>query len=393
MAETPPVDPDVRRDPFLRIRDRSSGAGIMKVPDARGGRWFAGFAFVCAAAAAGPGAAQEGGEQSDVDRLMRQVLARGDANRIARRRYVFNEVERFAVTGPGGEAYRSFVREYVWYERDGVFVRSPVRIDGVAVGEADWRRYEASWRAAEARRAGEGSDAADESCGAAPAAESAGAGADPGSADAGRADPGSANAAGADPGSANAAGADPGSADAGGAGPGSAADLQPRFLSASYWIDFEFEPGNYYFAGRERLAGRDVLRVEYYPERLFGERSRDDTECGRAAVFAVPGAHEALNKTALVTLWIDPEEHRIVRFAFDDAGFDFLPLRWLIRLDDLSASMTMGRPLDDDVWLPERIEASGVMTMASGSATVTYSRTFTDWRRARTGGRLRGPRP
>ena len=338
----------------------------MKVLDARGGRWFAGFAFACAAfaaAAAGPGAAQEDGEPSEIDRLMQRVLARGGEDRTARRRYVFNEVERFAVTGPGGEAYRSFVREYVWYERDGVFVRSPVRIDGVAVGEADWRRYEASWLAAEARRAGEGADAADESCGASPAAESAGDGADPGSADAGRAD----------------------------AAP--AADLQPRFLSDSYWIDFEFEPGNYYFAGRERLAGRGVLRVEYYPERLFGEGSRDDAECGRAAAFAVPGAHEALNKTALVTLWIDPEEHRIVRFAFDDAGFDFLPLRWLIRLDDLSASMTMGRPLDDDVWLPERIEASGVMTMASGSATVTYSRTFTDWRRARTGGRLRGPRP
>ena len=384
----------------------------MKVLDARGGRWFAGFAFACAAfaaAAAGPGAAQEGGEQSEIDRLMQRVLARGSEDRTARRRYVFNEAERFAVTGPGGQAYRSFVREYVWYERDGVFVRSPVRIDGVAVGEADWRRYEAGWLAAEARRAGEGSDAADESCGASPAAESAGDGADPGAGGVSTAAaPRAAESAGdgADPGAGGVStaaapraaesagdGADPGSADAGRADASPAADLQPRFLSDSYWIDFEFEPGNYYFAGRERLAGRGVLRVEYYPERLFGEGSRDDAKCGRAAAFAVPGAHEALNKTALVTLWIDPQEHRIVRFAFDDAGFDFLPLRWLIRLDDLSASMTMGRPLDDDVWLPERIEASGVMTMASGSATVTYSRTFTDWRRARTGGRLRGPRP
>ena len=360
----------------------------MKVLDARGGRWFAGFSFACAAfaaAAAGPGAAQEDGEPSEIDRLMQRVLARGGENRIARRRYVFNEVERFAVTGPGGQAYRSFVREYVWYERDGVFVRSPVRIDGVAVGEADWRRYEAGWLAAEARRAGEESDAADESCGASPAAESAGDGADPGAGGVSTAAaPRAAESAGD--------GADPGSADAVRADASPAADLQPRFLSDSYWIDFEFEPGNYYFAGRERLAGRGVLRVEYYPERLFGEGSRDDAKCGRAAAFAVPGAHEALNKTALVTLWIDPQEHRIVRFAFDDAGFDFLPLRWLIRLDDLSASMTMGRPLDD-VWLPERIEASGGMTMASGSATVTYSRTFTDWRRARTGGRLRGPRP
>ena len=382
----------------------------MQVLDARRApvRRCAGFAFACAAfaAAAGPGAAQEGGERSDVDRLMRQVLARGGENRTARR-YVFDEVERFAVTGPGGEAYRSFVREYVWYERDGVFVRSPVRIDGVAVGEADWRRYEASWLAAEARRAGEGADDADESCGPPPPAGSGGGGADPGSADAGRADAapdarpassddtahGSADAGRADARPASSDDTAHGPADADRADAAPAADRQPRFLSASYWIDFEFEPGNYYFAGRERLAGRDVLRVEYYPERLFGAGGRDDAACGRAAVFAVPGAHEALNKTTLVTLWIDPEEHRIVRFAFDDAGFGFLPLRWLIRLEGLSASMTMGRPLDDGVWLPERLEASGVMTMASGSAAVTYSRTFTDHRRARTGGRLRTPRP
>ena len=78
----------------------------------------------------------------------------------------------------------------------------------------------------------------------------------------------------------------------------------------------------------------------------------------------------------------------IVRFTFDNIGFDFLPLRWLIRLDGLTASMTMGRPLDD-LWLPERIDASGVMTMASGSTTVAYGRTFSNYREARTGGRLR----
>ena len=49
--------------------------------------------------------------------------------------------------------------------------------------------------------------------------------------------------------------------------------------------------------------------------------------------------------------------------------------------------MTMGRPLDD-IWLPERIEASGVMRMASGSTTVAYSRTFSNYRDATTGGRL-----
>ena len=52
----------------------------------------------------------------------------------------------------------------------------------------------------------------------------------------------------------------------------------------------------------------------------------------------MPGAQEKFNKGALVTLWIDPAEHQIARFTFDNIGFDFLPLRWLIRLDELTAS-------------------------------------------------------
>ena len=102
----------------------------------------------------------------------------------------------------------------------------------------------------------------------------------------------------------------------------------------------------------------------------------------------MPGAQEAFNENALVSLWIDPDEQQIVRFTFDNLGFDFLPLRWLVRLDELTASMTMGRPRDD-VWLPERIDARGVMTMASGSTTVAYSRTFSDYREAETGVRFR----
>ena len=36
-----------------------------------------------------------------------------------------------------------------------------------------------------------------------------------------------------------------------------AARLQPRFISESYFMEFTFEPGNYYFVGRETLAGRE----------------------------------------------------------------------------------------------------------------------------------------
>ena len=326
-----------------------------------------------AAAQDGSAAPQDRGATSDdreqaneLDRLMEQVLARRDENRLARQQYVFDEVEQFMVTGYDGEVYNAFTREYVWYRREGVFVRSPVRIDGVTPGEADWRRYEAEWMEAEAQRARNARDAAETPC-----------------ASDGSSEPPTAAEDDEQPSpSLDATERDDEPADL-----AAAADLRPRFLSESYWLDFEFEPGNYYFAGRERLAGREVLRIEYLPERLFDEREPDDGECDRPAI-RVPGAQDEFNKGALVTLWIDPAEQQIVRFTFDNIGFEFLPLRWLIRLDALTASMTMGRPLDS-VWLPERIDASGVMTMASGSTTVAYSRTFSSYREAETGGRLR----
>ena len=324
-------------------------------------RAVGGISLVGALAVVGVGTAvaQENNQENELDRFMEQVLARRDENRLARRQYVFDELERFTVTGYDGEVYDTFTREYIWYRRDGVFVRSPVRIDGVTPSEADWRRYEADWLEGEARRA---RDASENPCAPGRAAEP------PPQADGTEEDDEP-----SDP---------PDPADL-----AAAADLRPRFLSESYWLDFEFEPGNYYFAGREQLAGREVLRIEYLPERLFDERDADDAECDRPA-FVVPGAQDEFNKGALVTLWIDPMEQQIVRFTFDNIGFEFLPLRWLIRLDGLTASMTMGRPLDS-VWLPERIDASGVMTMASGSTTVAYRRTFSNYREARTGGRLR----
>ena len=54
---------------------------------------------------------------------------------------------------------------------------------------------------------------------------------------------------------------------------------EPRFVSEVYFMDFKFEPGNYYLAGREKLEGKDVLKIEYYPTGMFGdddERDRGD---------------------------------------------------------------------------------------------------------------------
>ena len=173
------------------------------------------------------------------------------------------------------------------------------------------------------------------------------------------------------------------------------ADMEPRFVSDAYFLDFEFEPGNYYLVGRETLDGHDVLRIEYYPEQMFAESGEDDDE-DETPDRGRDGRDEeaAMNRTSLVTLWIDPVRHQIVRYTFDNLGFDFLPGRWLFRLDDLTASMTMRQPFPG-VWLPARIDMRAALSLATGTYEATATRTYANYREAETGGRVRtvGPDP
>ena len=65
------------------------------------------------------------------------------------------------------------------------------------------------------------------------------------------------------------------------AGPaGSTPIPTPRFVSEAYFMDFKFEAGNYYLVGREPLEGQTVLRIEYYPTRMFNDND-DDERRGR----------------------------------------------------------------------------------------------------------------
>ncbi len=159
--------------------------------------------------------------------------------------------------------------------------------------------------------------------------------------------------------------------------------IEPRFVSEAFFLDFEFEPGNYFFAGRDEIAGREVVIIEYYPEQMFSDDGAtvdsDDQEDRVEAGF---------DKTSLVTLWIDEELHQIVKFTFDNLGFDFLPGRWLVRLDDLTASMVMGQPFDG-TWLPEGIELRGQISLATGTFRVQYLRTFSNYREAEARARIR----
>ena len=82
---------------------------------------------------------------SELDAFMAKVLARRDVNRQTLQQYILDDLETFEVLGPGRTPLHRGKREFSWYVRDGMHVRSPVRFDGVTVGEADRRKYEDDW--------------------------------------------------------------------------------------------------------------------------------------------------------------------------------------------------------------------------------------------------------
>jgi outer membrane protein assembly factor BamA len=283
---------------------------------------------------------------SDLDAFMEKVLARREVNRKMLNQYVLDETETFDVFGPGQWPLYRTKRDYTWYERDGMHVRSPVRFNGVTVKEPDRQQYENDWIRREKER--QERKAKNER--------------------------------------------EKGSVTIGSEGvqvtSGAAVTSEPRFVSESYFMDFKFEPGNYYLAGREKLEGQDVLRIEYYPTNLFND---EDDEKTPREMKKKPSKNEQkeqqleqdinrkMNKTALVTLWVDPAEHQIVKYTFDNVWMEFLPAGWLVRIDDIRASMTMGQPFPG-VWLPRGMNIHAGFTLALGSYEAGYGRTFSNYR-------------
>src|SRR4029453_13931353 len=98
-----------------------------------------------------------------------------------------------------------------------------------------------------------------------------------------------------------------------------------------------------------------------------------------------------MNKTALVTLWVDPAEFQIVKYTFDNVWMDFLPGAWLVRVDDIHASMTMGQPFLG-VWLPRSMNIHAGVSLANGSFEASYSRAFSDYKLADVKSTIRVPK-
>ncbi|HVL66001.1 MAG TPA: BamA/TamA family outer membrane protein [Vicinamibacterales bacterium] len=299
---------------------------------------------------------------------MQRALARRDVNRQVMNDYILDERETFEILGPGRFRLHRTSREYTWFVRDGIHVRSPLKFDGVGVPEASRVEYEQRWlnrekarlkRKAERERAkqkGETPPAEPKHVTISPSEIST-----------------------------------------------NVLPTEPQFVSAAYFMDFKFEPGNYFLAGRELLEGQEVLKIEYYPTRLFGGEddektprevkkapSRRDRERERERQLE-QDIERKMNKTALVTLWVDPKEHQIVKYTFDNVWLDFLPAAWLVRVDEMRASMAMFQPFPG-VWLPRGIDISAGITLANGSFEASYERRFSDYRQAEVKTKIRVPK-
>ncbi len=284
--------------------------------------------------------------QTDLDAFMQQVLARRDDNWKKLQQYILNERAHLEVIGPSRQPMWGEDREYTWYIRDGYFVRSPVRFNGVTIGEDERRKYETEFLEREKRREKRWQERQR-----------------------------SANGAAADA----TATPEPETPTVDGL---IRQSRQPAFISSAYFLRFRFEQGKYAFVGRESLDGRDVLRIEYYPERLY----RDDQKRREATSHDPEDAYDAelqrmLNKVALITIWVEPKAHQIVKYTFDNIDFDFLPGQWLVHVNTVRASMSMSQPFPD-VWLPRDIDASANATLAVGPIDVHYTVAYHDYRQA-----------
>lgn len=294
--------------------------------------------------------------QTDLDAFMRQVVEARDTNWKKLQQYILDEREQVEMRGPAGTPLWGERRDYSWYVRDGFFIRSPLRVNGAAVGESDRVKYEQEFLERERRRearaqAGSGADAASDR---APAAV-----------------------------------ADAAPRDVDGL---IRQSRQPQFISSAYFLRFRFDEGRYALVGREPFDGRDVLRIEYYPNQLFTPSTRDERRAERGSRpeprdrDAAETSQDAelmrlMNRSSKVTLWVVPESHQIVKYTFDDLGWNFFPGQWLAQMDGVTASMTMGE-MFPGVWLPRGLEMRVGLLMALGNVQMRYTLQYDNYRQA-----------
>jgi hypothetical protein len=292
---------------------------------------------------------------AELDAFMAQVLARRDENWKKVQQYILDEQERVEFRGPGEMLLWGAQREYIWYPRDGFFVRSPVRFNGVEITDTEREKYEQNFLKRTKARDARAKEQGRETEGTIDAAPS---------------------------------------------------DLQsliqqtrePQFVSSAYLLRFKFESGRYALVGRETVDKQPVLRIEYYPTMLFSDdpATRAEARAGQAARGrSRDDAHgdemqRLMNKVSRVTIWVEPNQKQIVKYMFENVALEFLPASWLVRVTELHANMAMTEAFPN-VWLPKRVDVAGSFVLAPGVFSVSYDIQYSGYREAATAGKYLGP--
>src|SRR5436305_994829 len=94
-------------------------------------RAWSGAGLIVLMTAGAPGVPSVAAGQSDLDAFMQQVVARRDDNWKKLQQYVLDEREEFDLRGPANVRLWGEQREYTWFIRDGFFIRSPLKFNGV----------------------------------------------------------------------------------------------------------------------------------------------------------------------------------------------------------------------------------------------------------------------
>ena len=241
-------------------------------------------------------------QAGDIDALMKRVLDNRYTSWQKLGDFTLRHIVAVDIEAPLEIPYSRLRREYEWHVRNGVAVRSPVRFDGIDIGSGERRDAADDWRHGESLRRALGE----------------------------------------------------------------LQNLSPRFISDTFYgTEFPFEPGAYYYAGHGTVAGRDVVRIEYYPTGTGDPASNDRLAQG-------------FNKTSVVTFWVDPQARQIARYTFENAGMDFLPLQWLARIGgfEVSAELMPVRV----VWMPARTTLTVRVTTALGEFRGSITQEFFDYR-------------
>jgi hypothetical protein len=322
------------------------------------------------------GSAKPSEKASDLDQLMARVLSNRDENWRKLQQYILDETQTMAFTGPGEVRLWGGQREYRWFPREGFFIQSPTRVDGVTIGEEERKKAEDRFlrreQAREKRRAEIRKEQGIDTEAGEPSADTVG--------DVLR------------------------------------QTVEPEFVSSAYFLRFKFDEGQYALVGREKLLNRDVLRIEYYPTRLFAddpddrrltnaEREKRDAARKERLAKETDSQREArergqardrererqierqMNKVAKATLWVDPLLNQILQYQLHNMDMDFLPGRSLLRVDEMNAGMRMSEPFPG-VWLPSSLEVRAGFMTALGRVAGRYDVKYTDYRLAETGARI-----